>query len=176
MKTGTNKVPRYESGLSIVGYQHAPLRIGYELDNPSSPDFRVKHFDPPDGLSAEAGQQSTVAAAIPGGTKCRAGRLRAVHEVPGTGSRAGHWSAGPRGLQSRKRVDRHAGPIWSASAWPVSVDGAAAHRIGRPTGQRHRLAGACSGRDDAHAHASLGHARRLLRRGRQRCTATGRRG
>lgn len=51
MKTGTNKVPRYESGLSAVGYQHAPLRIGYELDNPSSPDFRVGHFDPPDGLT-----------------------------------------------------------------------------------------------------------------------------
>ncbi|MFG0334958.1 MAG: DUF1501 domain-containing protein, partial [Maioricimonas sp. JB049] len=35
MKTGTNKVPRYESGLGEIGYQHAPLRIGHELDNPS---------------------------------------------------------------------------------------------------------------------------------------------
>lgn len=51
MKTGTNKVPRYESGLSVIGYQHAPLRIGYELDNPSAQGFRVRVFDPPDGLS-----------------------------------------------------------------------------------------------------------------------------
>jgi hypothetical protein len=51
MKTGTNKVPRYESGLNVVGYQHAPLRIGYELDNPSAEGFRVRVFDPPEGLS-----------------------------------------------------------------------------------------------------------------------------
>lgn len=51
MKTGTNKVPRYDSGLSAVGAEHAALRIGYELDNPSSPDFRVTHFDPPEGIS-----------------------------------------------------------------------------------------------------------------------------
>jgi hypothetical protein len=51
MKTGTNKVPRYDSGLSRIGYEHAPVRIGYELDNPSSPDFRVRMFDPPEGLS-----------------------------------------------------------------------------------------------------------------------------
>jgi uncharacterized protein (DUF1501 family) len=53
MKTGTNKVPRYESGLNVIGHQFAPLRIGYELDNPSSPDFRVSHFDPPEGVSRE---------------------------------------------------------------------------------------------------------------------------
>lgn len=53
MKTGTNKVPRYDSGLSKVGYQHAPVRIGYELDNPTSPDFRVRMFDPPEGLSQQ---------------------------------------------------------------------------------------------------------------------------
>jgi len=51
MKTGTNKVPRYHSGLSKVGFAHAPVRIGYELDNPSSPDFRVRQFDPPAGVS-----------------------------------------------------------------------------------------------------------------------------
>lgn len=50
MKTGTNKIPRYNSGLGKVGFEHAPLHIGYELDNPTSPDFRVRHFDPPDGL------------------------------------------------------------------------------------------------------------------------------
>ncbi len=53
MKTGTNKIPRYENGLSRIGYQHAPLRIGYELDNPSSPDFRVQMFDPPEGISQQ---------------------------------------------------------------------------------------------------------------------------
>jgi len=51
MKTGTRKVPRYESGLNNLGYQYAPLRVGHELDNPSSPDFRVSVFDPPDGLT-----------------------------------------------------------------------------------------------------------------------------
>lgn len=51
MKTGTNKVPRYNSGLGKIGYAHAPVRIGYENDNPSSPDFRVREFDPPEGVS-----------------------------------------------------------------------------------------------------------------------------
>ncbi|QDU37412.1 hypothetical protein Mal4_17240 [Maioricimonas rarisocia] len=53
MKTGTNKVPRYESGLGEIGFQHAPLRIGYELDNPSRPDFRVNEFDPREGLTVD---------------------------------------------------------------------------------------------------------------------------
>ncbi len=53
MKTGTNKVPRYNSGLSRVGQAHAPVRVGYELDNPSSPEFRVRDFDPPAGLNAQ---------------------------------------------------------------------------------------------------------------------------
>ncbi len=51
MKTGTNKVPRYNSGLSKVGMAQAPLRIGHELDNPAAADFRVTEFDPPAGLS-----------------------------------------------------------------------------------------------------------------------------
>lgn len=51
MKTGTNKVPRYNSGLGKIGHTHAPVRIGYENDNPSSPDFRVREFDPPAGVS-----------------------------------------------------------------------------------------------------------------------------
>ena len=51
MKTGTNKVRRYNSGLSKIGDAHAPVRIGYELDNPSSADFRVRDFDPPAGVS-----------------------------------------------------------------------------------------------------------------------------
>lgn len=53
MKTGTNKVPRYNNGLEKIGHEHAPLRIGHELDNPSSDSFRVTHFDPPDGVSAD---------------------------------------------------------------------------------------------------------------------------
>jgi hypothetical protein len=53
MKTGTNKIPRYYSGLAKVGHECAPLRIGYELDNPSSPDFRVRQFDPPPEVSQE---------------------------------------------------------------------------------------------------------------------------
>lgn len=57
MKTGTNKVPRYENGLHKIGYDFAPLRVGYELDNPSSPDFRVTHFDPPEGISGRQLEQ-----------------------------------------------------------------------------------------------------------------------
>ncbi|MEQ8786957.1 MAG: DUF1501 domain-containing protein [Pirellulaceae bacterium] len=53
MKTGTNKIPRYDSGLSVVGYEHAALHVGHELDNPSDPAFRVKAFDPAEGLSLE---------------------------------------------------------------------------------------------------------------------------
>jgi len=51
MKTGTNKVPRYESGLDALGHAFAPLRVGYELDNPTNPEFRVREFDPPAGIS-----------------------------------------------------------------------------------------------------------------------------
>ena len=51
MKTGTRKVPRYDSGLGKIGYEHAPVRLGYELDNPTTPDFRVSMFDPPRGVS-----------------------------------------------------------------------------------------------------------------------------
>lgn len=51
MKTGTRKVPRYNNGLSKIGFEHAPLRVGYELDNPTSPSFRVQIFDPPQGIS-----------------------------------------------------------------------------------------------------------------------------
>ncbi|MCA9086807.1 MAG: DUF1501 domain-containing protein, partial [Planctomycetaceae bacterium] len=53
MKTGTNKVPRYDNGLQHVGRQHAAFRVGYELDNPASPDFRVRHFDPMEGVSSD---------------------------------------------------------------------------------------------------------------------------
>jgi len=51
MKTGTNKIPRYNNGLHRIGYGYAPMRIGYELDNPAAPDFQVRHFDPPEGVT-----------------------------------------------------------------------------------------------------------------------------
>lgn len=57
MKTGTNKQPRYDSGLKELGQSHAPLRIGYELDNPTSPTFQVRDFDPPEGLTSSQLQQ-----------------------------------------------------------------------------------------------------------------------
>jgi hypothetical protein len=57
MKTGTNKVPRYNSGLAKIGYAHAPVRIGYELDNPASDGFRVRDFDPPAGVSQDRVRQ-----------------------------------------------------------------------------------------------------------------------
>ncbi len=57
MKTGTNKVPRYESGLHLLGHQYAPFRVGYELDNPTSSTFRVSDFDPPVGISLEEVEQ-----------------------------------------------------------------------------------------------------------------------
>jgi hypothetical protein len=53
MKTGTNKVPKYLSGLSRIGHGHAPLRVGYELDNPSAPNFRFDGFDPPADVSQD---------------------------------------------------------------------------------------------------------------------------
>ena len=57
MRTGTNKEAKYGSGLRSVGQQYAPLRIGDELDNPSSPNFRVSHFDPPQGATPQQLQQ-----------------------------------------------------------------------------------------------------------------------
>ncbi len=52
MKTGTNKIPRYDSGLHLIGHEHAALRVGYELDNPAhNSAFRVKAFDPADGVT-----------------------------------------------------------------------------------------------------------------------------
>lgn len=46
MKTGTNKVPRYDSGLNLIGHAHAALHVGHENDNPATDGFRVRHFDP----------------------------------------------------------------------------------------------------------------------------------
>jgi len=57
MKTGTNKVPRYNNGLHKIGFEHAPLRIGHELDNPASSKFKVEHFNPPEGVNGQRLQQ-----------------------------------------------------------------------------------------------------------------------
>jgi hypothetical protein len=43
---------RYLTGGSL-GPAFAPLRVGQGLDNPSTPGFRVKAFDPPAGMSAQ---------------------------------------------------------------------------------------------------------------------------
>jgi hypothetical protein len=42
---------RYQTGGSL-GQAYAPLRVGTYMDNPSAPGFRVKNFDPPEGVSA----------------------------------------------------------------------------------------------------------------------------
>ena len=53
-KTGTNKVPHYESGLNLIGQRYAPMRVGQELDNPLASGFRVAAFDPPEGVTTTA--------------------------------------------------------------------------------------------------------------------------
>ncbi len=84
MKTGTNKIPRYNNGLSKIGFEHAPMRVGYELDNPTSPDFRVSMFDPPEGISQQqlAGRLQLLNALA--GSKLElssaADRMKAFHE------------------------------------------------------------------------------------------------
>ena len=48
---GTKKLGRNESG-GLLGPAYAPFRIGNDLDTPAVPDFRVKAFDSPDGMTA----------------------------------------------------------------------------------------------------------------------------
>jgi hypothetical protein len=48
---GTHKIGRHESG-GVLGPAYAPFCIGRDLDTPAAPDFRVRAFDPPAGLSA----------------------------------------------------------------------------------------------------------------------------
>jgi hypothetical protein len=48
--------PRYLTG-GFLGAAYSPLRVGTNLDNPSTPDFRFTAFDPPAGTS-----QATLAA------------------------------------------------------------------------------------------------------------------
>jgi len=44
--------PRYLSG-GVLGPAFGPMRVGTDLDNPSAPTFRMKAFDPPEGVSTE---------------------------------------------------------------------------------------------------------------------------
>src|SRR5579871_2800175 len=41
--------PRYLGG-GVLGPAFGPMRVGTDLDNPSAPTFRMKAFDPPDGV------------------------------------------------------------------------------------------------------------------------------
>jgi uncharacterized protein (DUF1501 family) len=44
--------PRYLNG-GFLGSAYGPLRVGTDLDNPAADGFRMKAFDPADGVSAE---------------------------------------------------------------------------------------------------------------------------
>src|SRR5262245_42330670 len=44
--------PRYLKG-GFLGSAYGPLRVGTDLDNPAADGFRMKAFDPADGVSAE---------------------------------------------------------------------------------------------------------------------------
>ena len=50
MLTGTRKWARHDSG-GLLGQAYAPIRVGEDLDNPSQPGFRVRVFDPPEGVA-----------------------------------------------------------------------------------------------------------------------------
>jgi hypothetical protein len=45
--------PRYLKG-GFLGSAHSPLRVGTDLDNPSSPEFRFSAFDPPTGATSQS--------------------------------------------------------------------------------------------------------------------------
>lgn len=117
MKTGTNKIPRYNSGLSRIGYAFAPLRIGHELDNPASPDFRVKVFDPPAGVSRrqisdrfrlleklESSEESVAAGKVV--AKYRVFQERALELVTGSAARQA-FDLGGESVRLRDRYGRH---------------------------------------------------------------------
>lgn len=113
MRTGTNKEAKYASGLRSVGQQYAPLRIGDELDNPSSPNFRVSLFDPPEGATSQQLQQ-------------RIDLLKQLDVRPDVSlapkqfdkyqQRAAEMVSRPRGtpgVLTGRREARGAGPVWS---------------------------------------------------------------
>ena len=44
--------PRYLNG-GFLGSAYGPLRVGTDLDNPAAPNFKMKAFDPPEGVSTD---------------------------------------------------------------------------------------------------------------------------
>jgi len=50
---GTKKAGRNENG-GLLGSAFAPFRIGTDLDTPAQPDFRVRAFEAPEGISEDA--------------------------------------------------------------------------------------------------------------------------
>ena len=112
MKTGTNKIPRYSSGLNDIGYEHAALHVGYELDNPSDPEFRVKAFDPAEGLFPRADGNALAIAGRDAVAKASDRRIvgtRAVRPVSRAGSAIGHGACGAAGVRSKARVPKRYG-------------------------------------------------------------------
>jgi len=117
MKTGTNKIPRYNSGLSKIGYAFAPLRIGHELDNPAAPDFRVKAFDPPAGVSRrqisdrfrlleQLESSETSVTASKAAARYQVFQERALELVTGSAARQA-FDLGRESVRLRDRYGRH---------------------------------------------------------------------
>jgi hypothetical protein len=48
--------PRYLTG-GFLGAPYSPMRVGADQDNPSAPGFRVRAFDPPQGVSRDRLEQ-----------------------------------------------------------------------------------------------------------------------
>ena len=116
MKTGTNKVPRYNNGLNVLGQQYPPLRIGHELNNPASPDFRVTDFDPPEGLTGAALknrfgllqriEQSTSALETSGASRYNEFRQKAFELISRSEAKAA-FDLSRESQQDRDRYGRH---------------------------------------------------------------------
>jgi len=94
MKTGTNKVPHYNSGLSKIGQAHAPVRIGYELDNPAAPDFRVRDFDPPEGSIGSGCNSGWSCSGTSNPRVCQSRRRRSASRIRRFTSGLAIWSRG----------------------------------------------------------------------------------
>jgi uncharacterized protein (DUF1501 family) len=76
--------PRYLTG-GFLGSAYGPLRVGTDLDNPAADEFRMKAFDPPDGVSAERlvarnGLLTALDAACEPARQSKAGAFRAFQE------------------------------------------------------------------------------------------------
>jgi hypothetical protein len=108
--------PRYQTGGSL-GQAFAPLRVGTYLDNPSAPDFRVKAFDPPAGVSTEQllGRRQLLATLDPSATPL--GQTKAGTSVRRLQERALDLVTGPEARRAfdldrepaavRERYGRH---------------------------------------------------------------------